>query len=159
MDVRGDHASVCRKGSGGVLGSWKIRRHDDVRDVLFRLATAAGLQPQKEANVPTGGRRLRPGDILVCGDGGGMEPRYGGRHTLNDSFMDTSYDVTITATQTLSSGSFGFSSAAGGVGSKADTAYKNKACRCNGTQEEGDSNDSNRLCSKRLVSPTRAPEN
>ena len=64
--------------------------------------------------------------MLVCGDAGGMEARYGSRHILNDSFMDTSYDVIITATQTLSNGSFGFSSAAGGVGSRADHAYKNK---------------------------------
>ena len=55
MDQMGDHALVCS-------GAGLYRRHNLVRDSVFRLAHEAGWAPELEANLPNS--RTRPADIL-----------------------------------------------------------------------------------------------
>ena len=127
MDAFADHALTCRVGEGGVMGSWKSRRHDEVVGILNRLAVAAGFHVVQEKRECDSNRR--PGDIHVVRDGGGMEGRYKGRFTSDHAFGECSYDVTVTATQKISNGAFGYSSAAGGAGHAASVAHREKVAK------------------------------
>ena len=62
-------------------------------------------------------------------DGAGMEGRYKGRFTSDHAFGECSYDVTVTATQKISNGAFGYSSAAGGAGHAASVAHREKVAK------------------------------
>jgi hypothetical protein len=124
MDIFGDHALNCGKGSGGTLGSWKINRHNECVGIIYKLGVGAGMEIAKE--VQEAMSNARPSDLLVRNDAGGLETRHSGKHSLDQNFSSTSYDVTVTATQKTSNGTFGACSAAGGAGSAADAAYKAK---------------------------------
>ena len=57
-DIYGDHAIGC----GGDYG--RIGRHDRLRDILFKAATAATLGPRREVSV-NGATQSRPADIYL----------------------------------------------------------------------------------------------
>ena len=116
VDTHGDHAGTCLKAAG-----WRIRRHNEVRDVLYQLAVEAGHTPgqnigkekpermsaMRPADIWATTARMSPeerdkydsdGDVLMR-DGSGAAR--GGRGTpgRDTDFIETAYDVTITETQ------------------------------------------------------------
>ena len=60
LDPYGDHAQCC-------AGSGLYRRHNRVRDAVWRLAKVAGWDPILEAHLPNS--LVRPGDILLRAKG------------------------------------------------------------------------------------------
>jgi hypothetical protein len=116
--------SRVAKGRGETLASWKTKRHNEGLGHVYKLGIAAGKEIVKEASQPHS--KKRPGDIMVANDSGGLHRRYKGRHSWEENFSHTYYDLTIAATQKLKNGAFGFLSAAGGAGAEADVAYKKK---------------------------------
>ena len=58
-DKFGDHALCC--------GFWgeRIARHNDLRDHIFKMASGAVLNPQKEGRFLLPGNDRRPADVLL----------------------------------------------------------------------------------------------
>jgi len=79
LDPLGDHALLCRHGSG------VFHRHNRLRDILFSLVKASGLGATREAPRVVHYSRMRPGDIMTY-----YEFRSG--HAKN------AYDVSVTNT-------------------------------------------------------------
>ena len=139
MDVFGDHAVTCSQGRGAI-GGWKIRRHDQVADILFQLGRDAGLrgrQLSRERREPASNHR--PADIhaaVPSADAGESSPELddmlfnGADNGPDQRFEETSYDITITATHKSKTGTpAGVSSAAtkaGAEGVKATRAKEKK---------------------------------
>ena len=138
LDEHADHGLSCNRGTRYCMGSWKTKRHDACTGIIYRLGVAAGLRPGD--HIQTEVRDLysakRPSDILVWRprseraageetafrfnhDAGGLGPSnslHHGVHHTNNNFRDTSYDITIAATQAVNQGQFGFYTAAHGSG-------------------------------------------
>lgn len=136
LDEHGDHALSCKKGTQYCMGSWKTKRHDGCCGALVHLGVAAGLELGKgifrevrdaySAKRPSDilvrhsrhRARGEEGDLLIMNDGGGAQQGAQQRHYADSRFRNTSYDVTIAATQKIENGQFGYSTAAHGPGTE-----------------------------------------
>ena len=139
LDPYGDHALVCSKGRGGLMGAWKKARHDGARNILVRLGKAAGLREgaDMDVEVPYLFTRYRPSDIRVRIRPGGQDMHFedsgangfelpGAAPSADTAFKDVAYDVTIAATQTFNNGQYGHSIATRGPGTEAKAAIESK---------------------------------
>ena len=150
------HANAAPERWGS--GTWMGRRHDDVRDIFGNLARDAGfkkgdsvandrseeLSQQRpadlwvrgEAGARGGPRRgggegveALDGDLLLRDDGGRQGSAAEAHRARDRAFIETAYDVTITATQKSTTGNgppCGAAAAAGGAGHEVRAAYKAK---------------------------------
>ena len=145
MDVYGDHALTCKKGSGGGLGSWQTHRHDETANHIYRLGRDAGFSGKNLVRERREyGSNLRPADLHVVerADGGpdanddeddqGQQEPQGdvliddASNRPNQRYRETSYDVTITATQKPNNNPHGGEAATGEAGAEASKVVKAK---------------------------------
>jgi hypothetical protein len=85
MDVFGDHALSCNKGSG-MSTSWKWQRHAAIQANMARLAKWSGCQEGKDLvlEMHESLSAMRPSDIMVSRAVGGVRGHTGGENGGNE---------------------------------------------------------------------------
>ena len=123
------------------MAAWKTSRHDEICAYLYRKGQETGLKAgwNIEREVPFLQSGKIPGDIQIRErvevgdvDRGDFYVEVGGAASQlalqagMNNIRETAYDVTVTASQHISNGLFGYSIAAGGPGTEARKAANKK---------------------------------